>query len=93
MTMGIRNGSILEFGYRYDSWKKFYRAIYMRPVYEEEQRVFDFARPENILVTNLGVNPEVLKGCSLRCARRPSERIRSFVVIISVERMNCLIGA
>jgi hypothetical protein len=61
---GHQEWEYTEFGYRYDSWQKFYRAIYMRPVYEEEQRVFDFARPESILVTNLGVNPEVLKGCS-----------------------------
>jgi hypothetical protein len=62
---GHQEWEYVEFGYRYDSWKKYYRAIYTRPAYEGEQRVFDFARPDNIIITNLGVNPAVAKGCSL----------------------------
>jgi hypothetical protein len=61
---GHQEWEYVEFGYRYDSWKKYYRAIYTRPAYEGEQRVFDFARPDNIIITNLGVNPGVVKGCS-----------------------------
>ena len=60
---GHQEWEYIEFGYRYDSWKKYYRAIYTRPAYEGEQRLLDFARPDNIIVTNLGVNPEVVKGC------------------------------
>jgi len=60
---GHQEWEYIEFGYRYDSWKKYYRAIYTRPVYEGKQRLLDFARPDNIIVTNLGVNPEVVKGC------------------------------
>jgi hypothetical protein len=60
---GHQEWEYVEFGYRYDSWKKYYRAIYTRPAYEGEQRVFDFARPDNIIITNLGVNPAVVKGC------------------------------
>jgi hypothetical protein len=59
---GHQEWEYVEFGYRYDSWKKYYRAIYTRPAYEGEQRVFDFARPDNIIITNLGVNPAVVKG-------------------------------
>jgi hypothetical protein len=61
---GHQEWEYVEFGYRYESWKKYYRAIYTRPAYEGEQRVFDFARPDNIIITNLGVNPSVVKGCS-----------------------------
>jgi len=60
---GHQEWEYIEFGYRYDSWKKYYRAIYTRPFYEGEQRLLDFARPDNIIVTNIGVNSEVLKGC------------------------------
>ncbi len=59
---GHQEWEYIEFGYRYDSWKKYYRAIYTRPAYEGEQRLLDFARPDNIIVTNLGVNPEVVRG-------------------------------
>jgi hypothetical protein len=60
---GHQEWEYIEFGYRYDSWKRYYRAIYTRPAYEGEQRLLDFARPDNIIVTNLGVNPEVVRGC------------------------------
>ena len=60
---GHQEWEYIEFGYRYDSWKRYYRAIYTRPAYEGEQRLLDFARPDNILVTHLGVNPEVVRGC------------------------------
>jgi hypothetical protein len=61
---GHQEWEYIEFGYRYDSWKKSYRAIYTRPVYEGKQRLLDFARPDNIIVTNLGVNPEVVRSCN-----------------------------
>jgi hypothetical protein len=61
---GHQEWEYIEFGYRYDSWKKYYRAIYTRPAYEGEQRILDFARPDNIIITNLGVNPAVVKGCT-----------------------------
>jgi hypothetical protein len=53
--------SYLELGYRGDSWKRFWRALYTRPLYEGEQRLLDFARPDNVILTNLGVNPDALK--------------------------------
>jgi hypothetical protein len=75
---GHQEWEYIEFGYRYDSWEKYYRAIYMRPVYEEEQRLLDFARPESILLTNLGVNPEVLEGCSHQM-RKEALRVDSII--------------
>jgi Transposase DDE domain group 1 len=60
---GHQEWEYIEFGYRYESWKKYYRAIYTHPAYEGEQRLLDFARPDNIIMTNLGVNPEVVRGC------------------------------
>ncbi len=49
-----------EFGFRCDKWSRFYRAIYTRPVYEGEQKLLDFARPDNVIVTNIGINRQVL---------------------------------
>ncbi len=63
---GHQEWEYIEFGYRYDSWKKYYRAIYTRPAYEGEQRLLHFARPDNIIVTNLGVNPEVVRSCDVQ---------------------------
>jgi hypothetical protein len=75
---GHQEWEYIEFGYRYDSWKKSYRAIYTRPAYEGEQRLLDFARPDNIIITNLGMNPEVVKGCSAQI-RRELTRVESVI--------------
>jgi len=75
---GHQEWEYVEFGYRYDSWKKYYRAIYTRPAYEGEQRVFDFARPDNIIITNVGVNPGVVKGCSPEI-RKELTRVESII--------------
>ena len=51
-----------EFGYRCDSWSHLWRAFYTRPVSDENgQLSLDFARPENVILTNIGVNPDALK--------------------------------
>ena len=60
----------MEFGYRCESWNKFYRAIYTRVSSDEKQRLLDFARPDNVIITNIGVNPTVLINCSAREQRR-----------------------
>lgn len=70
--------SFLEWGYRCDAWKRFYRAIYTRPLHEDDgQGILEFARPDNILVTNIGVNPGVLAHCppELRRDRSRTESI------------------
>lgn len=77
---GHQEWEYIEFGYRYESWKKYYRTIYTRPAYEGEQRVLDFARPDNIIITNLGVNPSVVEGCSAQIRR---ELIRAESIIHS----------
>ena len=49
-----------EFGNRRGSWKRFRRAIYTKPVTDEQgQGIFEFARPETIIYTNLGTNRNV----------------------------------
>jgi hypothetical protein len=51
-----------EMGDRRGSWKKFRRAFYCRPLYEDRQMVFDFQRPDTMIYTNLGVDPVVAEG-------------------------------
>ena len=36
------------------SWKQFRRALFCRPLYQDTQRLLEFARPDQILYTNLG---------------------------------------
>ena len=44
----------VEFGDRRGSWKKFRRCIFCRPVYEDKQMLFKFARPDTVIYTNIG---------------------------------------
>jgi len=41
-------------GDRRGNWKRFRRALFCRPLYEDTQRLLEFARPDQILYTNLG---------------------------------------
>jgi hypothetical protein len=61
---GHQRWSYLEFGFKCDSWDRFYRAIYTRPQYDDDQMLLEFARPENVMLTNIGINDNVLKHCS-----------------------------
>ena len=56
--------SFLEFGFRCDKWKRFYRTFYTRCLYEGRQMLLDFARPDNVILTNIGINDKVLENCS-----------------------------
>jgi len=49
----------IEFGDRRESWKEFRRAIFCRPLYEDKQMLFTFARPDTVLYTNLGMGREI----------------------------------
>jgi hypothetical protein len=49
----------LEFGDRRGTWSRFRRAIFCRPVYEDQQLLLSFARRETILYTNLGMGQEI----------------------------------
>lgn len=44
----------LDFGDRRKSWRQERRALYLCPLYEGEQCLLQFARPETVLYTNLG---------------------------------------
>ena len=58
---GHQEWEYLEFGWRCESWARHYRTLYTRAVTEPNgQRLLDFARPDNVVLTNLGVNPAVL---------------------------------
>ena len=66
----LQEWKYLEFGYSCESWNKFYRAVYTRLSKEGKQRLFDFARPDNVILTNIGVNPKVLINCNAKEQRR-----------------------
>jgi len=51
---GQQEWSYLEFGDRRRSWHRFRRAVFCRPVYEDQQRLLEFARPDTIIYTNIG---------------------------------------
>ena len=44
----------VELGDGRGSWKKFRRAFYIRPLCEDRQLLMEFARPDQILYTNIG---------------------------------------
>jgi hypothetical protein len=54
----------VEFGFRCDNWNRFFRAIYTRCLYEGEQMLLDFARPDNVILTNIGINDRALENCT-----------------------------
>jgi hypothetical protein len=49
----------VEFGDRRKSWKRFLRAIFCRPIYEDQQMLLKFARPDTVIYTNLGMGTEI----------------------------------
>ena len=62
---GHHGWEFVEFGWRCDSWGRLYRALYTRAVSDPDgQRLLEFARPDNVILTNLGVNAEVLAHAS-----------------------------
>jgi len=67
---GHQEWEYMEFGYRCESWNKFYRAIYTRVSSDDKQRLLDFARPDNVILTNIGVNSRVLINCGAKEQRR-----------------------
>lgn len=49
----------VEFGDCRGNWDKFRRAIFCRPLYEDRQKLMEFARPDTIIYTNIGVDEEI----------------------------------
>ena len=63
---GRQKWSYAGFEYRCAKWEKAYRALYTRPNYDGPQGLLEFARPDNIIVTNLtsaDLNDECLIYC------------------------------
>ncbi len=56
--------NFLEFGFRCDKWKQFYRAFYTHCLYEGDQMLLEFARPDNVIITNIGINDKALENCT-----------------------------
>jgi hypothetical protein len=56
---GKQQWEILPFGDRRSSWKRFRRALFCRPLTEEGQILFEFARPDTVLYTNLGMGSPI----------------------------------
>lgn len=57
-TEEIEDGGVweyVEFGDRRKTWKRFRRALFTRPVTEDNQLLLSFARPCAVLYTNLGM--------------------------------------
>jgi hypothetical protein len=52
-----------EFGFRCSSWNFFLRAVYTHLENKGNQLLLEFARPDNVILTNIGINDEVLKYC------------------------------
>jgi len=49
----------VEFGSKLDSWVKFRRAIYTSLVQEDGQMLLEFARPDTVLYTNIGMSGDM----------------------------------
>jgi hypothetical protein len=77
---GRQAWSYVEFDYGADSWNRSYRAIYTRPVYEDDQMLIEFARPDNVILTNIGVNSRALEHCS---SQRKTHWLRATSIIRS----------
>ena len=56
---GEQEWQYVKLGDRRGSWNKFRRALFCRPLYEDRQRLLGFARPDQILYTNLGCGYKV----------------------------------
>lgn len=52
---GEQEWKYIEFGDRRASWNRFRRVVFCRPTYENRQMLLEFARPDTIIYTNLGM--------------------------------------
>jgi len=60
---GVKAWFYTEFGGRRKSWKTFWRTIYAKPFTEDGgQIMLEYARPELIIYTNIGMNNEITRG-------------------------------
>lgn len=56
---GEQEWSYLELGDRRDSWKHFRRVVFCRPTYEDRQMLLEFARPDTLIYTNIGMGSPI----------------------------------
>jgi hypothetical protein len=49
----------LEFADRCKSWRRFRRAFYCSPLYENRQMLLEFERPDTVVYTNLGMRQRI----------------------------------
>jgi hypothetical protein len=57
---GMKVWRYTELGYRCASWDKFWRAVYTQVESREDgQRFLDFARPDSLIITNLGMQADL----------------------------------
>lgn len=45
----------LDFGHKLKNWDRYRRAVFSRPRYEDKQALLEFARPDTVIYTNLGM--------------------------------------
>jgi hypothetical protein len=59
---GLQTWFYGEFGNRRKKWKTYYRVIYAKPIHDEcGQMPLEYARPETVIYTNLGMNNEITR--------------------------------
>ncbi len=77
-----RNGDqvweYVDFRDRRGTWKRFRRAIFLRPRTEGGQLLLTFARPESILYTNIGMG-EKIDAYLRRCGREDALKATSLI--------------
>lgn len=56
--------SYFEFGTRCKSWDIFYRAVFMRQQFDEDQKLLEFARPDTVIITNMCSDRGLFNGIS-----------------------------
>ena len=61
---GKQQWQYTEFEWGCDNWAEKYRAFYTRTMTENGQGLLEFARPEGVLLTNLGIEDNVLSHCT-----------------------------
>ncbi len=63
-TNGKQQWQYTEYEWGCEKWAKEYRAFYTRAMTEDDQLLLEFARPDNVILTNLGIDEEVLSHCT-----------------------------
>ena len=72
---------VVEFADRRSNWDRFRRAFFLRPRYQNAQQLLEFARPETIIYTNLGMEQkidELLRKAGLSRALQPQWIVETY---------------